>query len=143
VSPRSDYWVAAVDETYAWTIPARFRPFIKAIGTYYLYDRNLAIHLCSTSPSTEAWEVDYFVVFEPETSDSTRQSIYEWVETHIDRSEPVTYFSRDVLHGIPERFQEHYGPGPFGIDKYHQVQSIIEYYHEGGIGAKLELEDAS
>jgi hypothetical protein len=107
-----DYQFVQVDQT-------RFvgEEYLKArnitrVGTVYLIDLNLHVHICSATPCLEAFPMNGFVEFASREAEIKDEGNSEM--ELLDAEEPVTYFDLDVLRSpkesaakyIPEREED-------------------------------------
>ncbi len=75
-----DAYVVALDETWGWILDKADAPFIKAIRTVYLFDRNERVHCCEMTPSYYEIHLYHQVECQPGTSEDRAQAIYDKYE---------------------------------------------------------------
>jgi len=80
---------------------------ITSIGTIYLINANLHVHICSLTPALEAWPVQAFVHFETEEASDLDEGEAE-LEA-LASEEACSYFDLDVLRA-PSMSAEKYVP---------------------------------
>lgn len=74
---------------------------IETCGVFYLINANLHIHICSFTPSLEAWPLYAYATFE---TDEAAELDEGETEMELMRSEePVSYFGTEILAQRPHR----------------------------------------
>jgi hypothetical protein len=70
---------------------------IESCGVFYLIDANLHVHICSLTPSLEAWPMQGFATFKTEEAAEKDEGNAEM--EMLNSEEPATYFDLRVLEG--------------------------------------------
>lgn len=65
----SDWWFIGVDETEHWVLPKNLRPYVRAIHTVFVFNRNEHTYCCEMQPSYWMHCVDYSPTFTEEAYD--------------------------------------------------------------------------
>ena len=76
-----DAYAIALDETWGWILDKADAPFIKAIRSVYLFDRNERVHCCEFTPSFYTIHLYHQVECQPGTSDERATAIYDKYES--------------------------------------------------------------
>lgn len=92
---------------------------IVKIGIYYLIDANRHVHICSLTPSLEAWAMHAWIEYASDEAAEKDQGESE-IE-FMSSEEPCTYFDRSVLTNRWE-------PVTFDFDPREEEENADEYY---------------
>lgn len=76
-----DAYLVSFDETWGWIIDKADAPFIKAIRSIYLFDRNERVHCCEMTPSHYTIHLYHQVICQPGTTEERAQRLYDKYET--------------------------------------------------------------
>lgn len=128
-----DAYLISLDETHNWIIADDDKPFIKAIHTVYLLDRNSHTHCCELTPSFWLIFVYNDIEFDGEVSEEIRERLYsnyadeggESCYVHVRNIEPVLEKATPgkVYHyGSPEVSED-------DVERDDQMESLREYFN--------------
>lgn len=83
--------ICYIDETEYWIeLPAK----VEKIYGVYLIDKEYGIHICSLTPSYEAYVLDSVPIFSDDATQEEIEEAVEWIRSHQDW-EHVNYFPYD------------------------------------------------
>ena len=104
---KSNWYAIALDHTEYWLIPEEYKPYIKAMGAYYVYDANRHVYCCEVTPSYELWFVENFPVFTDDVTDEIREDFFDWMAGAWD--EDVAYMHVIDIDRMPLKCKEQHG----------------------------------
>lgn len=99
---KPDYRIVKVDQRSMCDESWLAERHVTACGVFYLIDANLHVHICSLTPSLEAWPMQGFALFD---SDEAAEADEGNVEMEMLNSEqdPCSYFGTDILDKCPHK----------------------------------------
>lgn len=128
-----DAYVVALDETWGWVIDKADAPFIKAIRTVYLFDRNERVHCCELTPSFYEMHLYHEVECQPGTSEERAQRIYEKYESQPGDNFYVHCHELETIIEAGKPFTvHHYGDTGVSYDdvsRDDQLEALCEHFN--------------
>lgn len=97
-----DWRLVKVDQRWACNKAWVTEKKIESCGVFYLVDANLHVHICSLTPSLEAWAVQGFATFETPEACEADEGETETAMLNAEES-AVSYFDAGLLLRSPHQ----------------------------------------
>lgn len=128
-----DAYVVSLDSTHNFMFDPKDRPFIKAIHSVYLFDRNRRVHCCEMTASYEMLFVCDQITYNCELSDKRRDQLDMKYGYCGGEPKYIHCHSIDAIVEANKPFTvHHYGDTQVSFDDVEydaQMESLIEHFN--------------